>query len=112
MEIIGMHTLIKTLRGLSFLGTCLLGLFINSAQAETFTQANVSGERDGMFYTFEKFSGGASEFTLEEPGRYTLQWDRNSQDVYAGLGWKNGSPTVVNYSGVFGDNYANSQNAF
>ncbi|HRH78933.1 MAG TPA: glycoside hydrolase family 11 protein, partial [Cellvibrionaceae bacterium] len=106
-----MHTLIKTLRGLSFLGTCLLGLFINSAQAETFTQNTATGTRDGFYYDFWKSNGNAS-FTLEEPGRYTASWDRTTQEILGGLGWQGGSPTVVNYAGVFGDSSSSNQNMY
>ncbi|HMW48364.1 MAG TPA: glycoside hydrolase family 11 protein, partial [Cellvibrionaceae bacterium] len=103
METFYMNTVFtQVLRTCALFVICTLSIFITAVRAETFTQNSASGIRDGMYFSFYKTDGSA-EFTLEEPGRYTLKWDQSSEAVYGGIGWQYGSPAVIEYSGIFGN---------
>jgi hypothetical protein len=69
-------------------------------QAEAISKNPASGAQHGFYY-FLTASDNASEFSLEEPGRFTLKLDRSTVNISAGIGWQGSSPSIINYTGLY-----------
>ncbi|RZA05931.1 MAG: 1,4-beta-xylanase, partial [Moraxellaceae bacterium] len=86
------------------IGALVLGLTVG-AQAE-------EGTHNGFFYSMWKDNGNAS-WQLLEGGRYTLTWDRSTNNVVGGKGWNPGtSNRVISYKGTYGDGGFSGQNSY
>ncbi|HNG61072.1 MAG TPA: glycoside hydrolase family 11 protein, partial [Cellvibrionaceae bacterium] len=87
------------------LGALALGLSLG-AQADT----SATGNNNGFYYSFWKDNGNAS-WQLLSGGRYTLTWDRSTNNVVGGKGWNPGTNNrVISYTGTY--NGSSSQNTY
>src|SRR6187431_155907 len=97
----------KKMIGLATLG--FMALCSTTVNSQTLS-SNSTGTNNGFFYSFWKDSGSAT-MTLYGGGRYSSQWNNNTNNWVGGKGWKPGSSSrTISYSGNYGG--SNSQNTY
>ena len=62
--------------------------------------ANKTGVQGGYFYSFWTDSPGTVSMTLDDGGRYRVEWNKTG-NFTAGKGWSHGGPRNIGFSGHF-----------